>query len=180
MLNDLTGVPGLCEKKLRKQKSRIGSLKWPKNCYPIPFPECSNARSRVAIKKPFHLNSNQKTRLPLRFFLWLLALHDISPVARNTCTFASVHDQRLIKANLVPPARTRPSGPLVSTTENKKQKPQHPQNKSNWQRGRQAIPHENAFIRSILYNSLRCMYSIDPHRIKCPYRETKHQRGQPQ
>ena len=30
MLNDLTGVPGLCEKKPRKQKSRIGSLKWPK------------------------------------------------------------------------------------------------------------------------------------------------------
>ena len=38
MLNDLTGVPGLCEKKTRKQKSRIGSLKWPKTSYRIPFP----------------------------------------------------------------------------------------------------------------------------------------------
>ena len=38
MLNDLTGVPGLCEKKPRKQKSRIGSLKWPKTSYRIPFP----------------------------------------------------------------------------------------------------------------------------------------------
>ena len=39
MLNDLTGVPGLCEKKSRKQKSRIGSLKWPKISCRIPFPQ---------------------------------------------------------------------------------------------------------------------------------------------
>ena len=50
MLNDLTGVPGLCEKKTRKQKSRIGSLKWPKTSYRIPFP-------RVCLQKVCFLDS---------------------------------------------------------------------------------------------------------------------------
>ena len=41
MLNDLTGVPGLCEKKPREQKSRIVSLKWPKTSYRILSPSVS-------------------------------------------------------------------------------------------------------------------------------------------
>ena len=85
ILNDLTGVPGLCETKPRKQKSRIRSLKWPKTSYRIPFPQ---------VCLPW-FNVFPNLRPPTIVVVVLVMAEDLTHLSMICCVFVSEKPKRI-------------------------------------------------------------------------------------